>query len=57
MQIFVDISNSNKEKQLLFRKQLQIEAVERGFGEWKINNDGNIEFKWKDIETLEGNKE
>lgn len=51
MQIIVGISKSNEEKLSLARKQIQIEAVERGLGEWEVSTDGSIEFKWKEVEN------
>jgi hypothetical protein len=26
----------------------QIDAIERGFAEWKVNPDGTTEFRWKE---------
>ena len=51
MQIIVGISKSNEEKELHTIKQIQIEAVERGLGEWEVSTDGTIQFKWKEVEN------
>lgn len=51
MQIIVGISKSNEEKELHAIKQIQIEAVERGLGEWEVSTDGTIQFKWKEVEN------
>lgn len=37
------------------KNEAYAEAVKKGFGEWRINEDGKIEFKWKwhSIEDME----
>lgn len=51
IQIIAGISKSNEEKELHAIKQIQIEAVERGLGEWEVSTDGTIQFKWKEVEN------
>lgn len=31
-------------------KNLRVEAVKRGFAEYKVDSEGNIEWKWKNAE-------
>lgn len=38
----------NNQKVIDAVKEYQIEAVERGFGEWEVSTDGSTVFKWKE---------
>ncbi len=29
------------------RKKLHLHAVEKGYGEWKADSEGNVDFQWK----------
>jgi len=39
----------------LGKKSLQIDAIEKGYGEWVVDKDGSAEFQWK-ADGIETNK-